>query len=323
MDQIQLLAKKNDIQRFISLMDESVFSKLENHLIEANYEVDVDGKTSTIDENLLSEVMSSNDTESLITEEVKDKIKVIFTAAVNEKVQEKVREIQESMDNFFTENQGSVDAYAEYVKQELESENEEKQTTLEEKLDSYLDYVITEWVEENKIALESGVRNQISESVISGLKKLFESNYINVPEEPITLMGELEEKSKKLYETNVDLNSQVKTLNKKVSDLNKKLILETCSSDLSGLDKDRLASLAESIKAKTVEEFKKQVNILKESLISKNTINDNRDNVSVTQLNEGKAVTQEKETSNVDPKIQSYLDVIEKMNPKKSFSEKK
>ena len=60
-----------------------------------------------------------------------------------------------------------------------------------------------------------------------------------------------------------------------------------------------------------------------ESLISKNTINDNKDNVSVTQLNEGKAVTQEKETSNVDPKIQSYLDVIEKMNPKKSFSEKK
>ena len=141
MDQIQLLKKKNDMQRFISLLDESAFEKLENYLIESDIEVDV--AENQVTEELIENVISENEDSSLLTEEVKDKLKVIFQASVNEKVQEKVKVIHETVDNFFTEHQESVDKYAEYVKSELVDLNEKQSEELETKLDAYLDYVIT------------------------------------------------------------------------------------------------------------------------------------------------------------------------------------
>ena len=80
MDQIQLLKKKNDLTRFIQLLDESNFTKLENHLIEANYEVDSVEPEDTL--SILSEAIELDQENSLLTEEVKDKLKVIFTASV-------------------------------------------------------------------------------------------------------------------------------------------------------------------------------------------------------------------------------------------------
>lgn len=315
MDQIQLLKKKNDLTRFIQLLDESNFTKLENHLIEANYEVDSVEPEDTL--SILSEAIELDQGEnSLLTEEVKDKLKVIFTASVNEKVQEQIKGITEKVDTFITENQESVDAYAEYVKQELETLSEEKLEEMEERLDSYLDYVINEWVEDNKIGIESGVKTQISDSVLSGLKKLFESNFIDLPNENLNLISELEGKSKTLYESNVELNTKIKTLNKKVSDLNKKLILENASQGMTDLDKDRLVTLSETIKAKTVEDFKSQVQVLKESFVSKNEMT-SRDNVSQTQLNEGQKSGIEEEVI-VDPKIKAYVEAIEKMGMKRN-----
>lgn len=313
MDQIQLLKKKNDLTRFIQLLDESNFTKLENHLIEANYEVDSVEPEDTL--SILSEAIELDQNNSLLTEEVKDKLKVIFTASVNEKVQEQIKGITDKVDTFITENQESVDAYAEYVKQELETISEEKYEEMEARLDSYLDYVINEWVEENQIGIESGVKTQISDSVLSGLKKLFESNYIDLPDENLNLISELEGKSKNLYESNVELNTKVKTLNKKVSDLNKKLILETASQGLTDLDKDRLVTLSETIKAKTTEDFKFKVNVLKESLVSKTVVSP-RDNVSQTQLNEGIKGVKTEEV--VDPKIRAYLEAISKMGMKRN-----
>lgn len=245
----------------------------------------------------------------VLTEEVKDKLKVIFQASVNDKVQQKINAIHETVDTFFKENQESVDKYAEYVKTELVSLNEKTQEELETKLDAYLDYVINEWVEENKLALESGVKTQISESVLSGLKKLFESNYIEVPEKPISLIQELETKTKQLYESNVELNTKYNLTNKKLSDLNKKLVvLEATSGMTSEFDKDKLTVLSESIKAKTVDEFKKKVQEIKETLIEKST--PERSNVTQTQLDEGKKL--EVEETYVDPKIKQYLSAFSK-----------
>lgn len=308
MDQIQLLKKKNDMQRFISLLDESAFEKLENYLIESDIEVDAD--VSPVTEELIENVIANEDS-SLLTEEVKDKLKVIFQASVNDKVQEKVKAIHETVDTFFTENQESVDKYAEYVKTELVALNEQQQEELETKLDAYLDYVITEWVEENKIALETGVKTQISESVLSGLKKLFESNYIEVPEKPISLIQELESKTKQLYESNVELNTKYNLTNKKLSDLNKKfVVLEATAGMTSEFDKDKLVVLSESIKAKTVDEFKNKVQAIKETIITKPT--PERSNVTQTQLDEGKKVEVELEETYVDPKIKQYLSAFSK-----------
>lgn len=313
MDQLEFIKKKNDLTRFIQLLDEENFSKLENHLITENYEVET---TDTLDHsNLMSETIASDSGNELLTEEVKEKLQVIFNSSVNNKVSEQIKGLTDKVDKFLTESQQSVDSYAEYVKQELELVSEQKIDEMEDRLDSYLDYVINEWVEENKIGIETGVKNQISDSVLLGLKKLFESNYIDVPQENINLITELEDKSKSLYESNVDLNAKVKTLSKKVSDLNKRLIIEEESRDLTDIDKERLQTLSETVKVKTTEEFKNQIHLLKESLtvpVSSNS--SSRENISQTQLNEGNvSITQEKESGDVDPKIQAYLDAMLKM----------
>lgn len=309
MDQINALKKRNEISRFISLMNKESLEKLENFLISENFEVDVDEKPE-IKESLL-EAISLNDNE-LLTEEVKDKISVLFNAAVLEKTNEKVKVIQEEVSQLVEENKTSTEAYAEYVKNELISENDSKLSELEEKLDSYLDYVISEWTEENKLGIESGVKVQISESVLLGLKKLFEDNSIEVSDDQINLVSELETKTKKLYENNISLNDQIRDLNKKNSELNKMVILESESEGMTKLDKDRLVNLSKNVKAKTVSEFKKQVQLIKESLNQSSTQNvqDNRDNVSITQLNEGKQNTVDVPD---DYKIKAYVEAFDKM----------
>ena len=315
MDQIQFLKKKNDMQRFISLLDESAFEDLENFLITSNFEVDVDN--AIVEEGLIEDVimMSEGLNSTVLTEDVKSKIKVIFDASVNEKVQSKVKAIHSTVDNFFKENQESVDKYAEYVKDELVNINEKKYAELETKLDSYLDYVINEWVEENSIAIETGVKSQIAESVISGLKNLFESNYIEVPNKPMSLIQELEVKSKKLYESNIELNTKYNTVNKKLSDLNKKVVIMEALQDVpSEFDKDKLTVLSESVKAKTVDEFKKKIQTLKETFITnKNEGNKDRSNITLTQLDEGKKVDHSNNDSYIDPTIQKYLNVFSKL----------
>jgi len=308
MDQtIKTIKKRNEISRFISLMNEDSLEKLENILITENFEVDVDDKAE-IKENLLEAISLNNN--ALLTEEFKEKVAVLFNAAVNDKVNEKVRVIQEEIDAALEDTKASAEAYANYVREELESENETKLTELEEKLDSYLDYVINEWTEENKLGIESGVKAQISESVLLGLKKLFEDNSIEISDDQINLVSELENKTKKLYESNITLNDQIRALAKKNSDLNKQVVLESVSNGLTTLEKDRLNTLAKSVKAKTVSEFKSQVQLLKESISHQENIITNRNNVTDTQLNEGK-INNNIEIS--DEKIKSYVEAFDNM----------
>jgi hypothetical protein len=105
-------------------------------------------------------------------------------------------------------------------------------------------------------------------------------------------------------------------MNKKLSDLNKKVVIMEAVSDMtSEFDKDKLIVLSESVKAKTVDEFKKKVQTLKENFINKN-VTDDRSNVSLTQLNEGKSVSgnvMNEDDSNVDPSIKKYLDIFSKL----------
>lgn len=193
MDQIKLLKKRNDLSRFISLLEEDSLEKLENYLIENNFEVDVPEST-TEDENSLTESLLldsfslSEEDQGLLTEDVKMNIKTIFDAVVNEKVNNETAKIERTVEEFITESQDSVDAYALHVKTELEKENENYLEQLNESLNEYLSLIVEEWVKENEIAIEDGLKQGISNSLLVGLKQLFESNYIDVPTEEISLI---------------------------------------------------------------------------------------------------------------------------------------
>lgn len=182
-----------------------------------------------------------------LTEEFKEKIKVVFEAAVNERV----TAIAEQL------NAQANEALTEQV--QLISE------ALSTKLDDYLNYVVEEWMTENKLALEEGIRMDIAESFLSGLKELFESHYVSVPEG----------KTDVLESINANNENLEKELNEKIEEnisLRKALLEHQCgiafleaTDGLTDVQIERLSSLAEGLEYETVDQYTEKLNILKES----------------------------------------------------------
>ena len=322
MDQIKLLKKRNDLSRFISLLEEDSLEKLENYLIESNFEVDI--PESTEDENSLTESLLldsfslSEEDQGLLTEEVKTNIKTIFDAVVNEKVNNETSKIERNVQEFITESQNSVDEYALYVKTELEKENENYLEQLNESLNEYLSLIVEEWVKENEIAIEDGVKQGISNSLLTGLKQLFESNYIDVPTEEISLIGELETKASELDKQNKVLTEEVANIKKRFIKAQKQLIVEEFSNGLSDLDKDKLKTLCESISASNFDEYKTKVGILKKKFITEEKeVKGTKDtsDVLLESIEEGvKPVLDEND--GIDPKTKSYIEFFNRSTKK-------
>ena len=184
-----------------------------------------------------------------LSEEFMNKASVIFEAAVNERTSA-IREtlLQES---------------AAMVEQEINKNVEELAT----RLDEYLTYVVEEWVKENKLGVESGIRTEIAESFIHGLKSLFETHYVEVPEKKHDILEDLFNENSKLEES---LNEQIKAnveLNKEITAGKARAIFLEAVSDMSQVDAERLASLAESVEFSNAEDFYNKLTILKENYL--------------------------------------------------------
>jgi hypothetical protein len=185
--------------------------------------------------------------ESDLSEEFKTKAATVFEAAIKSKI----GEIAETME-------------ADY-NNKLEQESAKAKEELTEKVDSYLSYVVEEWMKENEIALERGIKGEIAEDFITGLKKLFSEHYIDVPDEKYdvleaqaTKIEDLEKKLNEQIEKNVELNKDnaVKTKNE---------VMAEVSNDLADTQKEKFAKLAEEIEYSTAEDFKKKCETIKES----------------------------------------------------------
>lgn len=300
MKNFEQLKKKNDVIRFISRLNEDEISRVENFIISENFEID----TSDIDTKETIIESLNVDSAEVLTEETKEKLKVIFDSVVSQKVTDKVND-------YIKESAEVVSEYGDYVKTKLEEQYKSDFETLETNLDSYLDYVISEWVTENTIALEQGVKVQLSESILTGLKRLFDDNYIDVPDEKINLISTLENKAKKLYENNISLHETNKDLNARLVALKKRMIVEELSKELTLPQKEKLDILVENVVVKNSKEFKKQVDALINVIKEEKETNLNRDHVSITQLNEGLVSKNNKNL--VDPQIKKYLEAIDKM----------
>jgi hypothetical protein len=189
--------------------------------------------------------------ENDLSEEFKNKAATIFESAVKSKV----REIQEHLEADFNNK--------------LEQESAKAKDELTEKVDSYLSYVVEEWMKENSIALERGIKGEIAEDFISGLKKLFAEHYIDVPDEKYDV---LEEQSSKIEDLEKKLNEQIEKnveLNKVNGDYTRKSIMTEVASDLADTAKEKFAKLAEEIEYSDAETFKQKCETIKESYFGK------------------------------------------------------
>lgn len=186
-----------------------------------------------------------------LSEEFKQKAATVFEAAIKSKVKEIAEEIE-----------------ADYNKK-FEEETSKAKDELVEKVDSYLSYVVEEWMKENELALERGIKGEIAEDFISGLKKLFEDHYIDVPDEKYNV---LEDQASKIESLEKKLNESVAKnveLSKENSKYVRQSIIDEASSDLAETQKEKFNKLAEEIDYKNEEDFRGKVSTIKESYFGK------------------------------------------------------
>ena len=188
-----------------------------------------------------------------LTEEFKAKAKTIFEAAINAKVAEIRSTIEEE--------------HEQRISEELAEEKE----ALQERVDSYLEYVSDEWMEENALAIEHGLKTELTESFLSGMRSLFETNYVSIPDDKYDVLESMVEK---LDDMETKLNEQIEKnigLNNRLSESVADGILDTVSDGLASTQKEKLASLAESVEFESETEYREKLETLKESYFHKSS----------------------------------------------------
>ena len=224
----------------------------------ADKKKDVNQKTANVS---ASYKMSKEDTDEHVnaliagqddlSEEFKTKAATVFESAVNSKV----KEIAGIMEADYTTK--------------LEQDSATAKSELTEKVDNYLSYVVEEWMKENEVALERGIKGEIAEDFITGLKKLFAEHYIDVPDERYNV---LEDQAKKIESLEKKLNEQIEKnveLNKDNNDKTRNEIMSEVASDLADTAKEKFAKLAEEIEWSDADSFKTKCETIKESYFGK------------------------------------------------------
>jgi len=187
-----------------------------------------------------------------LSEEIKEKAKTIFEAALTSKVGE-IKEALEAQ-------------YEEKLVEEVEAIKE----ALAERVDSYLEYVADEWFTENELAVEQGLKTEMTESFLEGMKGLFEAHYVSIPEDKYDVLESMVEK---LDDMETKLNEQIEKnihLNQRLAESVADGIFDEISDGLAATQKEKLASLAESVEFESEEEYREKLEMLKESYFPAN-----------------------------------------------------
>jgi hypothetical protein len=213
----------------------------------------------------------SQDVEALLqgeefSDEFKFKAATIFEAAVKAKVVEEVEKIQKTFE------------------EKLQEEVAEVKESVETRVEAHLDYVAEQWVKENQIAVDNGLRSELSEEFILGLKELFESHYVDIPEDKYDVLGEMSEKLDQMEEK---LNEQIETnvgLNQTLGTYIKNGVIADISEGLAQTQKEKLASLAEGVEFVSEESYREKIETIKENYFPKAQASSSEDLVTETQV---------------------------------------
>ncbi len=231
-----------------------------------------------------------------LSEEFKEKAKTIFEAALNSKV----KEIQETLEVQYEEK--------------LQEAREELKESLQERVDSYLEYVSQEWLDENTLAIEHGLKTEMTESFLSGMKSLFEEHYVTIPEDKYDVLESMVEK---LDDMETKLNEQIDKnigLNKRLGESTASNILESVSEGLAATQKEKLASLAESVEFESEEEYRGKLEVLRESYFSRTATESAKETSKAQTLSEGVDSTVAPASGGMD----AYLQALGAFKPKQS-----
>ena len=187
-----------------------------------------------------------------LSEEFQNKARTIFEAAIGSKVAVVKEELEKSYES------------------KLVEEVDEIKKALTERLDSYLEYVAQEWVDENQLVIENGLKTEMTESFLEGMKSLFEEHYVTIPDEKYDVLNSMVEK---LDEMEDKLNEQINknvALTKRLSESTADVILADVSEGLAVSQKEKLASLAESVEFDSEETYREKLGTLRESYFPAN-----------------------------------------------------
>lgn len=226
-----------------------------------------------------------------LTEEFKEKTVTLFEAAVNSRVEAEVVRIEE-------EAAENIDKLLEGLTSEIVN-----------RIDDYMGFVVEEWMKENEIAIQSSLRNDLTEDFIDGLKKLFSEHYIDVPQDKVDVVETLSLKVDSLREDLDTLVSENARLKENEKQRLKEDIIVECSNGLTLSETEKLVELSDGIEFEDVEDFRKKVNILKESAFTKETAKPSKENR--RQLTE--AIEEDENGPDyVNPQVQRYAEMLNK-----------
>ena len=227
-----------------------------------------------------------------LSEEFREKAATIFEAAINSKV----KGIQEEL----------TASYEEKLVEEVASIKEE----LKDRVDSYLEYVADEWIAENQLAVESGLKEEMTESFISGMKSLFEEHYVTIPEEKYDVIESMVDK---LDEMEGKLNEQIEkniALNKRLAESVSDVVFAEVTDGLAQTQKDKLAGLVDNVEFESETAYREKLETLKESYFP----------TKVAQRNTAENLTEEAGstdyTGNVSPTMEAYLKTLTRVSKK-------
>jgi len=224
-------------------------------------EVEVEGEeiaetaeSSEMDIDLTDDVKALVSTDADLSEEFKDKAATIFETAVRTRIKEQTKILESQFE------------------EKLSTEKETMKEAMVEKVDSYLNYVVEEWMKENELAVERGIRTEIAEDFITGLKDLFKEHYIDVPEEKYNVLDDLTNQVKELEGK---LNEQIEknvNLTKEVNVSERTNLVAEVSADLADTEKEKFASMAENVEFDSAPKFREKLETIKESYFPKTKI---------------------------------------------------
>ena len=223
-----------------------------------------------------------------LSEEFQNKAKTIFEAAIKTKVAEIKEELQES--------------YATALVEELDT----IKAGLTERVDGYLEYVADEWVQENAIQVEAGLKTEMTESFLEGMKSLFEEHYVTIPEEKYDVLNSMVDK---LDEMESKLNEQIDrnvALNRRLAESNADGVFTAVAEGLADTQKEKLATLAENVEFESETDYREKLVTLKESYFPSKTSAPKSTSENLSE----EVSTDEVISEETTPRMQAYLNVL-------------
>ena len=229
-----------------------------------------------------------------LSEEFKTKASTIFEAAVSAKV---ISEVNSRIDELETS-----------YKKEITDAKEEHLSTVTEKVDGYLNYVTEEWMKENELAVEKGIRSELVEDFMTGLKNLFTEHYIDIPEEKVDLVDDLFEKVEELEQKlDESINTSV-DIKKELAEYKKAETLREVSEDLADTEKEKLGKLAEGIDFEDKSQYSEKLEVIKENYFPK------QQSETITEELENTEKEQDSSEPVIDPIMSKYASALTRLN---------